>query len=130
MDLVGEWVYENPAGDGAARISIERDGTFEITGWPNNLQVGESDKSFKEEDLDWNEPLSLSGKLLSGTKVANPFGGGVSFVLSKSEPQFDLFGHLWRSCKSVVFGCKEEIRFYLGPQDEGVSTASFFRETE
>ncbi|QIM16113.1 hypothetical protein G7067_06245 [Leucobacter insecticola] len=128
VDLVGEWVYENPSGDGAARISIQRDGAFAISGWPNNLQIGGRDKTLRENDLNWEERLSFSGKL--DDTEAKLYSVGVDFWASNEEQRFFFLGYPGRECDYVVFQCKEKLYFYLGPQDEGVSTASFFRETE
>ena len=123
-DLTGEWVYENPAGPGSARISIEDDGAFEITGWPSNLQTSEIDRSLEEEDLNWDQPMSFLGKLDDTT--ANRTGGGVFF----STRHESLQGYIFDACKYLVFSCDTELLFYLGSKNDEYNYVSFVRRTD
>lgn len=128
VSLVGEWVYQNPAGEGVARISIDDDGMFEITDWPINLRHFEDDPWYvpEESELDWEETLSFFGKL---DELSAGYGDKVRFDSGSGEKYIDVAADL-REVKNCMF-CETVGARLVFPMsdnyDEGAAV-SFVRE--
>jgi len=133
VDLAGEWVYENPAGEGIARISIEHGGAFKITGWPSNLKMGMKDglNAADKEVLDWDGPLSFSGQL-DKTK-AERYGTAVYFSSHEETPWLNFDGYLASTCEYVLFICiptGDEMNVYLDDLNDEYNYVSFIRSDD